>query len=321
MTKIPDYLQQVTQAMIREAATRVATHIRRTPVMQLNNVRTAITPAHLWLKCEQMQVTGSFKARGAFNKILSLSDAALKRGVIAVSGGNHGIAVAHAARSRGVKATVYVGSSVPPERVAAMQSWGAEVVVAGPTHAEAFAMASGIAEKTGAVYVHPFDDPLVIAGQGTVGLELLEQLEPPDYLLIALGGGGLISGMARAVRETWPRCKIIGIEPAGAAKMRAALDAGKPVKLDKVETKAISIAPNITTPIVHAFVRAFVDDVITVTDAEMIEGCRWLWREAAVAGEMAAGAPIAALMNGKVKATAGQNVCVLVCGAGKDGII
>jgi len=304
---------------VTAAAARIAPYIRRTPVMDTGFVREPITSARLWLKLDNLQVTGSFKARGAINFVLSQPPGKLKNGLVAASGGNHGMAVSYAARVAKTKATVFVSANVPRERIRKLEDWGADVRIEGATFEEAFTAAEKFSRTTNAILVPTFSDPAVVAGQGTVGLEILEQMQP-DIILVAVGGGGLIGGLACAVKERRPNCRVIGIEPAGAARFTATKKAGHIVTLAEANTAAASIAMRTTTEFNYGLIKRYVDDMVTVSDEAMIAGAVWLWRECSTAAEMSGGATIAALQSGAVKAKADETVCALVCGGGRDGL-
>lgn len=307
-------------ADIRVAAERIAPFVRRTPVIEANALSAPITPARLVLKLECLQATGSFKARGATNKLLSLPAEALTRGIVAASGGNHGLATARAARLAGVAATIFVPGTVAPDKVEKLRRWGADVQIVGQHFHEANASALAFAETTGAAYFHPFADPAVVAGQGTVGFEFAEQVPELDVALIAIGGGGLIAGFGTAMHAIRPATRIIGIEPVGAPTLRAALDAGHVVRLPSITSRVATMSALETDPAVFDLVRRHVDDVVLVTDDDMLDASRWLWFELGIAADLSGAAAVAAIRSGKLSFAAGQSVGALVCGAGPDGI-
>jgi threonine dehydratase len=299
---------------IRTAAHRLAPVARRTPVVDLQPTALGSSRS-VSLKLESMQISGSFKIRGATNKLLSLGPAELARGVATASGGNHGIGVAHAAAALGVPATVFVPAGTPAFKQAAIRSRGAEVVVVGATWDEADRRAREVAAQCGAVYVHPFADPLVMAGQGTLGLEILEQVAPLDILLVAIGGGGLIGGVSVAVHDVRPDVRIIGVEPEGAPKMLASVRLGHVAELPELATRAGSLAPRRTTEANLALVQRHVEQIVLVSDAEMQSAVEWLDSELAISVELGGAAAIAALRGNKIDVT-GAAVCALVCGRG-----
>lgn len=305
---------------IRAAAVRIAPHIRHTPVLDVTSVAEPVTDARLVLKLENLQCTGSFKARGATNKLLSQPPGAVAKGIVTASGGNHGLAVARAARSAGVEATVYVTESATEEKREKLRRSGARVEVLGKIWNEANEAALAHAERTGAAYFHPFADPMVVAGQGTVALELLEAAPDLDTVLIAIGGGGLISGMSVALKALNPAIRIIGIEPEGSPTLKASLDAGRVVRLENVTSRVATMSCGETDPGVFALVRDHVDDIVLISDTDMEDAARWLWFELGIAADLSGAAAIAALRAGKVTLSAGSRAGAMVCGAGLDGI-
>jgi threonine dehydratase len=305
---------------IRAAGSRIAPHIRRTPTIEVAAVSEPVTEARLLLKLECLQATGSFKARGATNKLLTLPKEELANGIVTASGGNHGLAVARAARLAGVPATVFVTESATAEKREKLRRWGAAVHVVGQIWNETNAAALAFAAGNRAAYFHPFADPAVVAGQGTVGLELLDATPDIDVALVAIGGGGLISGMSVALKALKPSIRIIGIEPVGSPTLRASLDAGHVVRLDKVTSRVATMSCGQTDEKIFETVRDHVDDIVLVTDEDMVEAARWLWFELGIAADLSGAAAIAALRAGVVDFKRGRTVGALVCGAGPDGI-
>lgn len=306
-------------ADIQAAAERVRGFVRRTPMLAVGPSREPLA-CQVVLKLENLQITGSFKARGASNKLLTLSPAALARGLVTASGGNHGLAVAYAGWRAGVPTTVYLPSTAPRAKGEGIATWGARVVMAGEVWDDAAQAAIAHAEREGSAFVHPFADPAVIAGQGTVGLEILAELPPVDVIVVAIGGGGLASGVALAVRALRPAVRLIGVEPAGAPTLHASLQAGRVVELEEVRTAANTLAPRRSAEINFAILRAALERIVLVSDEAMREAARWLWREAAVAAELSGAAAVAALRAGEIGLRSGETVCAIVCGAGTDGL-
>lgn len=304
---------------IRAAATRIAPHVRRTPTIEAKALAKPITMARLMFKLENMQASGSFKARGATNKLLSMPPGATESGIVTASGGNHGLAVARAARLAGVHATIFVPENITPGKLEKLKSWGATVEIIGQVWNDTNVHALRRAEETGAAYFHPFADAAVVAGQGTAALELLADVPDLDTVLVAIGGGGLICGMGVAIKALKPSVRIIGIEPEGSPTLKASLDAGHVVRLDAVTSRVATMSCAETVPEVFETVRSVVDDVILLSDDEMLEASRWLWFELGIAADLSGSAAAAALMTGRVKASTGQTVAALVCGAGADG--
>lgn len=242
----------------------------------------------LYLKCENFQPIGSFKLRGAYNKIASLSAAEKKRGVIAHSSGNHAQGVAYAAREVGVKATIVLPSNAPKIKVDATKALGAEIVISGPTSPERIKLAEELAAKHGYVMVPPYNDEVIIAGQGTMGLEIMEDLPDVKLVLVPVSGGGIISGVATAIKSLKPNVKVIGVEPELAADARASLKAGKRITFDPAEV-AKTIADGLrTTPvgeIPFEHIYKYVDDIVTVTEDEIRSAIKKLLLESRILAE------------------------------------
>lgn len=306
---------------IQQARTRIKDAVRRTPCLRTRFFHSpAVADASLSLKLECLQVSGSFKARGASNKVLALPESARQRGLVTASGGNHGLGVAYAGRCVGAPVAVYLPASTPASKVAKLERWGAHVIFEGDVWDDANAAAMGAAERDGMTYVHPFADPAVMAGQGTVGLEILEQSPSVDTVLVSIGGGGLISGIATALKAGKPGVKVIGVEPTGAPTLTRSVAAGRVVTLDAITTDANTLAPRRTEQLNLDIVRARVDDILLVEDDDMRDAARWLWFEMGLGVELSAGAALAALRTGAYRPARDENVCAVVCGAGTDGL-
>ncbi len=303
----------ITLSDIQSARQRIHGYVRHTPVITARNTLTH-APETLHLKLENLQVAGSFKTRGVFNTLLQLSDAAKARGVVAASGGNHGVALAYAASRLGIPAAVFLPTSVSDDRVKRAEVWGAQVIQVGSAWDDAHAAAVAYANERNLAYVHPFDAVATIAGQGTVGLELLEDVPEMDIVLIAIGGGGLIAGMGLAIKSLKPDVRIIGIEPVGAASMKAAVDAGQVTTLPQVRTIADTLSPRAVSDLTLSLTREYVDEIVLVEDTAMIEGMRWLWRESNQLVEPAGAAVIAALQTGAVDIAGFKHPVALICG-------
>ena len=311
---------QITLSDIETAADRLAGRIRRTPLVDLVSTTTAITEGDLLVKLENLQISGSFKVRGATNTLLSLAPGEIDRGLITASGGNHGLGVAAAARAAGAPATIYLPLNTPKAKAAQLAAWGAEVVFEGAVWDDANRRAQAVAAERGLTYVHPFAAPTVIAGQGTVGLEILADAPDLDTLVVAIGGGGLMSGVSTAVKARRPSVRVIGVEPTGAPTLYRSVAAGRPVELPGIDTEATTLAPRKSEQINLDIIARNVDDIVLVSDQAMRDAARWLWFEAGIAVELSAAASIAALMAGAVTAGVGELVCALICGAGTDGM-
>lgn len=305
---------------IEAARDRIRDAVRRTPLMRAMPSSGLRAGCDLYLKLENLQMGGAFKARGAANTALSLDREALQRGLITASGGNHGIGVAAAAQAAGISAVVHLSTNASPEKVRKLESYGAEVVLEGEVWDDANALALARAEREGRTYVHPFADETVIAGQGTVALEVLDDLPDVDTVIIAIGGGGLISGMATALRARRPGVRIVGVEAEGAPTLKRSRDAGELVTLEKVTSKVATLSPRRSADINLDIVTRLVDDIVLVSDAEMLDAARWLWQQFGIAAELAGAAGAAALLNNRFSVEANEKVCVLVCGAGSDGL-
>ena len=264
----------------------------------------------VYLKSESLQQTGSFKARGAHVKVAGLSDKERARGVIAGSAGNHAQGVALAARHFDVQATIVMPKGAPLAKVAATRALGAKVVLHGDGYDDAYNRAVALQQETGATYIHPFNDPLVIAGQGTIGLEILEDLPDVDTVVVPVGGGGLIAGIAVAVKAMRPQARIIGVEASDAASMSASLMAGRVMTLPRADTIADGIA--VKTPGAEAFAicRELVDEIVTVDDDEIAQTILFLLERCKVVTEGAGAVTVAAIMGGKFH-SAGKVAAVL----------
>jgi threonine dehydratase len=305
----------------RAAQPRLVGRARRTPLIDATPLKENPAPgARLLLKLDNLQPTGSFKVRGASNTLMTLTDAQKQAGLITASGGNHGLGVAYAAAMAGCPAVIYLPTSTPAEKAEKLKSWGAEVVSIGEVWDEANVAALARAEATGMTYIHPFADPRVIHGQGTTALEVLDDAPETDILLVAIGGGGLIAGAAAAAKAMKPGISVIGIEPIGAPTHHKSREAGEVITLEKIETRAGTLAPRRSDPLNFGLIQNHVDDIVLVSDAEMERAARWLWYELGIAAELSGAAAIAALMTGAIKAPTGSTVAAIVCGAGTDGM-
>lgn len=263
----------------------------------------------IYLKPENLQVTGAFKIRGAYNKISRLSEEEKKRGVIASSAGNHAQGVAYAAQKLGIKATIVMPKTTPLIKVAATKSYGANVVLHGDYYDEAYARAKELQEENNYVFVHPFDDLDVIAGQGTIGLEILEDLKDVDCIIVPVGGGGLISGIAAAAKSINPEVKIIGVEPEGAKAMKKSMEKNTVISLDTVKTIAEGVAVKTPGDITFEIIKDYVDEIITVSDFDIMEAFLVVLEKQKLIAETSGVLPLAALkkINDKNK----KIVCVI----------
>jgi threonine dehydratase len=293
----------VTLDDIRAAATRIRGVARRTPVLDVER---------LALKCENLQPSGAFKVRGACNMVAQLPPDARVAGVITYSSGNHGQAVALVAQSFGIPVVVVMPETAPRVKVDGVKHFGAEVILAGTTSDDRKTRAEEVAAARGLRIVPPFDHPWIIAGAGTVGLEILEQCPQATTIFVPMGGGGQISGVSAAVKGMRSGVRVVGVEPAGAARMSASLAAKHPVTLERASSVADGLLTLRPGDLTFAHVRAFVDEVVTVDDDAMITAVRWLFHEAHVVAEPSGAAAVAAALragiSGSVAVVSGGNV-------------
>ena len=299
---------------VMAARERIRPYVRTTPVIAWR------TPGgqDVHLKLEHLQVGGSFKARGAFNRLLCAAPDELRAGVVTASGGNHGLGVATAASRCGAASTVFLPTNAPVSTERRLARLGTTVVRGGAAWDDAWRAAEEHARRTGALLVHPFEDPAVIAGQGTIALELLEQVAEPDLVLVAIGGGGLISGLGVALEARSPRTRLVGVEPTGAPSMLRSREAGRVVTLDEVKTVAGTLAPRAVGPRTLALSSRTVAEIVLVEDREMLDAVDLLWDELRVLVEPAGAAALAALVTGRVDPRGARSIVVLVCGANLD---
>ena len=298
-------------AEFEEARRRVSAHAYHTPLLTSRTL-SAATGFEVRLKAEMFQRTGSYKIRGPLNKFAQLSEEQKKRGVICSSAGNHAQGVALAAAIHGIKAVVVMAENATPSKVAATRGYGAEVVLHGTIWDEANERAKELVREQGYTYVHPFDDLELIAGQGTVGLEIMEDWPDAEVLVVPIGGGGLISGIALAAKSRKPGVRIIGVESSGAPGMQQSVAAGHPVVLDRVDCVIDGLRVRRVGDHNVAIVRRVVDEIVTLPDAEIFDAMLWVMQHCKLVVEGAAAAPVGALLQGLVKAPPGTRVvCVL----------
>lgn len=301
---------------IRAAAAALQGRVHRTPVLLSRSVseRAGCT---VQVKAESFQRTGSFKVRGVFNKIRSLTREDRERGLIGISAGNHAQALAYAAHIEQVKCTVVMPAKASPVKVEASRGYGAEVVLHGDVF-EAWQKMEELRDRHGYTFVHPYDDELVMAGQGTVGLEIMADLPKVDVVVVPVGGGGLISGVATAVKSIMPGVRVYGVEPIGAAAVKAALKAGEPVRLQSINT----IADGLSAPIAGVnslqHIREYVDDVVLVDDDAIRDALRYILERMKILLEPAGAAGFAALFAGRIPDVANKTVAVVASGGNMD---
>lgn len=284
--------------------------------------RTPLTPApklgkNLYIKAENLQLTGAFKLRGAYNKIRSLTAEEAARGVIACSAGNHAQGIALSASKLGIPSVICMPAGAPISKVEATKAYGAQVVLVPGVYDDAAREAERLQKEEGYTFAHPFNDPLVIAGQGTIGLEILEQLPEAEQVVVPIGGGGLISGVACAIKQRKPSCRVVGVQAAGAPSMYLSLNAGEPTELASVATIADGIAVKRPGDLTFALCREYVDEVVTVTEDEIASAILALMEEQKTVAEGAGAASVAACLFGKVSTEERKTVC-LVSGGNVD---
>lgn len=305
-----------TLADIRAARERIADRVHHTPVLSATRLGSRVG-AVLYHKCESLQKTGSFKVRGAINKLALLDDAARARGVITVSAGNHAQALAWASRDAGVRCTVVMPTTASRTKVDASRGYGAEVVLHGASGIEAFTRAHELSVERSLTFVHPFDDEAIMAGQGTVGLEILDALDDIDDIVVPIGGGGLIGGIAVAIKESRPSVKMWGVEPTGAAVMRRSLDADRPVRLESMKTIADGLAAPMAGDLSFPIVQRYVDDVVLVEDEEIMSAMSDLLFSTKLLAEGAGAAATAAVLSAKIP-VGGRRVVAVLSGGNVD---
>ncbi|MEJ2216040.1 MAG: threonine/serine dehydratase [Gemmatimonadota bacterium] len=297
---------------IRAAANRLAGRVHRTPLLTSRSLGERVG-ATAGLKAECLQKTGSFKARGALNRVRSLDADARRRGLVTVSAGNHAQALAWAAAADGVPCTVVMPENASPAKIEASRAYGAEVVLRGDVY-DAFDECFRLRDTRGLFFAHPFDDEAIIAGQGTVGLEIVEDAPDVEVVVVPVGGGGLLSGIAAAVKALRPGARLYGVEPTGAPNLRRALDDGAVVRLDAIDTIADGLAPPSAGERTLAHVQALVDDVVLVSDAQIIDAMRFALERAKLVLEPAGAAAIAGLLAGRVPDVARASVVAVASG-------
>lgn len=300
---------------IRDARTVLSSAIYQTDMMRASKLT---EECELFLKTENLQKTGSFKLRGAYYKISRLSEEEKARGVVACSAGNHAQGVALAATANGIRSVICLPDGAPISKVEATRGYGAEICLVPGVYDDAYAYALRLQKEKGYTFVHPFDDEDVIAGQGTIGLEILEQLQNVDAVVLPVGGGGLLSGVAFAVKSVAPHVKVYGVQAAGAASMVRSLQHGAVECLPSVSTIADGIAVKQPGEHTFAYCRQFADDIVTVDDDEIARAILMLLEREKIVAEGAGAAPLAAVLAGKLPAVRGKRVCCLVSGGNID---
>jgi threonine dehydratase len=309
-------MNKVTLEDIKKAQEVLKSVIKDTSLLECKELSN-MTGGNVYLKAENLQLTGSFKIRGAYNKITNLSDEEKAAGVIASSAGNHAQGVALSATKLGIKSTIVMPEIAPLAKVAATKNFGAEVVLHGSVYDDAYAKACEIQKETGATFLHPFDDKYVIAGQGTIGLEILEQLEDVDVVLVPIGGGGILSGISTAIKAIKPSVKVIGVEAAHAPCMKSAIEKGEVYTIDSRPTIADGIAVRRAGDLTYEIIKENVDDFVTVTEEEIAKAVLLLLEKGKVVAEGAGAVSVAALMNSKLDLK-GKNIVSVISGGNLD---
>lgn len=304
----------ISMAMLHDAQRVLKPVINRTPVIPTKGL---VPGCDFYLKADCLQKTGAFKLRGAYYKIATLSDEEKERGVIACSAGNHAQGVAFAARDMGIKATICIPEGAPISKIEATRSYGANVVLVPGVYDDAYAEAVRLRDEQGLTFIHPFNDYSIMAGQGTIGLEILEQLPDVDMIFVPIGGGGLIAGLAYAVKNLRPQCRIIGVQAAGAPSMAESLKEGKIITLSSVDTVADGIKVKTPGDLTFDMCREYVDEVVTVSEGEIASAILTVLEKQKLVAEGAGAVGIAAAMYHKVN-TEGKTVCALLSGGNVD---
>jgi threonine dehydratase len=304
-------MQPVTTAEFLAARARMGAHVHHTPILTSRSLSER-TGFDVRMKAELFQRTGSYKIRGPLNKFAQLSDDEKRRGVICSSAGNHAQGVALAARIHGIKAVVCMAANATPSKIEATRGYGAEVVLHGNIWDEANEKAKELVAEKGYTYIHPFDDRQLMAGQGTVGLEIAKDWPDVDIAIVPIGGGGLISGVSMALKAHNPNVRIIGVESSDGPAMKRSVEAGHVVTLDRIDCIIDGLRVKRVGDHTYDVVSKFVDDIVTLPDAQIFEAVVWTMHYMKLVPEGAAAAPVGALLQGLVKAPAGAKVvCVL----------
>jgi threonine dehydratase len=303
----------LSREIFERARARVKPHVKHTPLLT-SRMLSERTGFDVRLKAENFQRTGSYKIRGPLNKFHHLTEQQKNAGVICSSAGNHAQGVALAAKINGMKAVVVMAENATPSKIEATRAYGAEVVLHGMIWDEANEKAKQLVEEHGYTYIHPFDDPELMAGQGTLGLEIYEDWPEVEVVVVPIGGGGLISGVSMALKNLNPKIRIIGVESSGAPGMKDSVDAGHVVTLDKVDCIIDGLRVKRVGEHTYEAVSRFVDEIVTLPDSQIFEGMLWVMSHAKLVVEGAAAAPVAALLQGLIKAPAGTKVCAVLSG-------
>ena len=309
---------QVTLEDVKQARETIKDIVKKTDVLESTKLSEK-TGAHVYYKCENLQKTGSFKVRGACNKIANLTEEEKARGVIAASAGNHAQGVALGAKLTGIKATIAMPATAPLAKVSATKGYGAEVVLNGTVYDDAYAKAVEVQKETGATFLHPFNDKYVIAGQGTLALEFFEQLDNKvDTVLCPIGGGGIVAGVAVVAKALNPNCKVIGVQTANIPSMKESFQNGEVTSAFNAPTIADGIAVKTPGDLTFDIIKELVDDVVVVEEDEIAQAILFMMESQKIVSEGAGAVSTAALLSGKYKPEAGENVVCVVSGGNVD---
>ena len=311
-------MTKVTLEDVKKAQDTIKDIVKKTDILESTKL-SSMTGANVYYKCENLQKTGSFKVRGACNKIANLTDEEKANGVIASSAGNHAQGVALGAKMNGIEATIVMPQTAPLAKVTATKSYGANVVLEGLVYDDAYAKALEIQKETGATFLHPFNDEYVIAGQGTIALEIFEQMNNKvDTILFPIGGGGIIAGVAVAAKALNPNVKIIGVQTANIPSMHESMKAGKVTTAFKATSVADGISVKTVGELTFSIVKDLVDDVILVEEGEIAEGLLFLMENQKVVAEGSGAVTTAAILSGKYIPKKNENVVCIISGGNID---
>lgn len=313
-TEVEKYLKLDHKLDIEKAKDNLKGIIKDTPLIH-SDFYSDEYGCEVYIKPENLQITGSFKIRGAYNKIANLTPEESKNGIIASSAGNHAQGVAFSANAKGIKSTIVMPNVTPLLKVDATKAFGSEVIIHGDVYDEAYSRAMALTEEYGYTFVHPFDDYDILCGQGTIGFEILEELEGVDEVLIPVGGGGLIAGVALAIKSKNPKVKVIGVEPAGAMAMKISMEEGQITRLSTVKTSAEGVAVKQPGNLPFAFVKKYVDEIVTVSEKDIMENVLLLMEKHKLVAETAGVVSLAAL---KKRAKPGKKIVCLISGGNID---
>jgi threonine dehydratase len=313
----PDTELTLTREDFERAYAFVSPYVHKTPMLTSRMLNEA-TGYDVHVKAELFQRGGAYKIRGPLNKIANLSEADRARGIICSSAGNHSQGIALAARQYGIPAVVVMAQNATPTKIAATKSYGAEVVLHGSIWDEANEKALELAHERNLTYIHPFDDPQLIAGQGTVGLEIFQDVPDVDVVVVPIGGGGLISGVSMAMKSLNPSVRIVGVESAGAPAMKKSVEAGKRITLDVVDTIVDGLRVKRVGALNLSVVSRFVDEIVTLPDEDIFDAVLWIMAHMKVVPEGAAAATVGALLGGLIKAAPGAKVVCVLSGGNLD---